>query len=136
MGSFGGSIVGLAMAAETRNPEPITYSFVPRNAMNRIAGLGRISEGAVRTCRHPPGRHPRHASESIRHSFDAIQSRRQTTVVCAISNERNKLWQSGYKRKTWSVLKKIAAHKQNKSRTKSNFTASGARPSTRPLRQS
>jgi hypothetical protein len=104
--------------------------------MNRIAGLGRISEGAVRTCRHPPGRPPRYASESIRHSFDAIQSRRQTTVVCAISNERNKLWQSGYKRKTWSVLKKIAAHKQNKSRTKSNFTASGARPSTRPLRQS
>jgi hypothetical protein len=32
--------------------------------------------------------------------------------------------------------KKIAAHKQNKSRTKSNFTSSGAGPSTRPLRQS
>jgi hypothetical protein len=118
------------MAAETRNPEPITYSFVPRSAMNRIAGLGRISESAVRTCRHPPGRPPRYASESIRHSFDAIQSRRQTTVVCAISNERNKLWQSGYKRKTWSVLLQLI----NKIKAERNPTLLPPAPALRPAR--
>jgi hypothetical protein len=73
-----------------RNPEPITQSFVPRNAMNRVAGLGRISEAAVRTCRHLPGGPSQYATEPIRHGFDATQSRRQTTVFCAISSERNR----------------------------------------------
>jgi hypothetical protein len=104
--------------------------------MNRIAGLGRISEGAVRTCRHLPGGPPQYATESIRHGFDAIQSRRQTMVFCAISNEWNRLWKVRLQTKNLVCSKKIAAHKQNKSRTKSNFTSSGAGPSTRPLRQS
>src|SRR5450631_2574102 len=98
--------------------------------MNRIAGLGRISEGAVRTCRHLPGRPPRYASESIRHGFGATQSRRQTTVFCAISNDRNRLWHPGYKNLV--VPKKLQLI--NKIKAERNPTSRPPAPALRPAR--
>src|ERR1700674_2092809 len=100
--------------------------------MNRIAGLGRISEAAVRTCRHLPGGPSRYATESIRHGIDATQSRRQTTVFCAISSERNRPWQSGYKRKTWFALKKLQLI--NKIKAERNPTSRPPAPALRPAR--